>query len=150
MGKYDYKRSIKSLDSRPNSPSRMTVFDVTNGMWMSADVEKSGIHDWIERYREAYRRAEPYPPTFKTPRKRLQRKIGRTLSWSLLIIPSNRRHEIVGDFLESIHTARQQGVGRFGRWILIAAKLLLYSWCVLKLRLSDLVQPSEDTEAAEH
>lgn len=74
----------------------------------------------------------------------------RIVSCALLVIPSKRRKEIVGDFMESIQSAREQGVGRFGRWMLIAAKLLLYSWCVLKLRFGDLIQPSEDTEAAEH
>lgn len=69
-------------------------------------------------------------------------------SWALLVIPRKRREEIVGDFLESIEKARKQGFGRFGQWMLIAAKFLLYAWVVLKLRIGDLAQPSERIGAA--
>lgn len=70
-------------------------------------------------------------------------------SWSALVVPSKRRKEIAGDFLESIKSAREQGIGWFGRWMLIAAKCLLYAWVVLKLRIGDLAQPSEDAESPE-
>lgn len=80
-----------------------------------------------------------------TPTTRMQR-IG---SWSALVIPSKRRKEMVGDFLESIQSGREQGFGWFGLRMLIAAKCLLYAWVVLKLRIGDLAHQGEDAESPE-
>lgn len=70
------------------------------------------------------------------------------VSWSFYIIPAKRRDEIIGDFRESIHSARKQGAGRLGIKLLFVSKIMLYVWAALRLRFGDLVQPAEDQDVA--
>ena len=61
-----------------------------------------------------------------------------------LIIPKKRRDEIIGDFHESMATAKKEGLGRFARALLAGAKIALYACIALKLRAQDFAPGTEE------
>lgn len=63
----------------------------------------------------------------------------RSASWASLIIPKKHREELKGDFCESIETAKARGFGPFAIFVLRVAKVALYVWIGIRLRVTDIV-----------
>lgn len=135
------------LSSYEDFRARPDLRDILSGMCEIDLSNSTEIDELIRRTKElgilepSWGRPTPVQGHLLRKRTTKMQRIG---SWSALVIPSKRRKEIVGDFLESIQLAREQGMGRFGLWTLIATKFLLYAWVVLKLRIGDLVASNED------
>ncbi|MCA9280713.1 MAG: hypothetical protein H6812_13655 [Phycisphaeraceae bacterium] len=58
--------------------------------------------------------------------------------WLMSVVPTARRDEVIGDFLESVHHLKSRGGGKWQLRLLCVCKFAMYMAAAWRLRLSDL------------